>query len=610
MKKIGILLLTLLLTIIFALHFITPEKSNPPEAVEGILDLRTWSFEKDGIVELKGEWEFYLNEWLDFEKLNSNNLYTSKIVRIPATKSSMANAGIPDDNYYYGTLRLRIMLPKGEDVYGLRNHFVLTAYKLYLDDKFVNEIGTVGENRETSSPMYKWSNVYFKPDYDEIQIIYQTSDFYFGDSAIVPPRLGLVEQVSFEARTALGRDLFLFGILLIMGLYHLSLYYMRRKDLSPLFFGIFCLSFGFRMLLVGERFAMNFIDVDFLIFAKLAYTCVFLGYSALCAFLYYTLKPIFAEWFIKISIAIGVVSCSILWILPFNFAHYILIGYALIGIPLLIYGLSRVGYGVYKDVEFALPVFLGFMFLSVTLVNDLIYEFTLENRPSLIPIGIAIFIFSQAYTLSSKFSIAFSHAEALFDENISIMEKLKHINANLESMVEDRTFELKRALEEMEIMSKTDYLTKLPNRRFMFQKITELINSQTPFYVGVADLDKFKIINDTFGHDKGDSILIDISKRMVEALDEKGFVGRWGGEEFLIIFYGASDKEVLELAENIRETVASKYNIAIKSAVTITIGICKYERESNLDLVIGSADKALYEGKISGRNQCRLNKLI
>ncbi len=583
-----------------------PTAIQTPKPVNGVLDLSNWSFEKDGIVSLKGEWSFYFNRFFDHEDFIRGVDVSPSPVEIPSTKESMAAHKPFADNTFYGTMRLVVKLPEGKKSYGLRSDIMLTSFRLYVDGKFSGGVGKAGTSEQTSVPYYDKLTTYFQHENNEVELIYHTSDFTAKDCSIAAPRIGLADQISREAQLGMGRDLFLFGMLLIMGIYHFGLYIMRLKDRAPLYFGVFCLLFALRMLLVGERFLSGHLNLGFFVYGRLAYFSVFIGFAALCGFLYFALDGLFAKWFIKCSVAWGAVfGFLILW-MPYSLADLLLMVYAAFGFVLLGYAMVRLVIGVWKKHPFANTVFLGFAFLGITFINDLIYQITLANTPSLIPLGVSVFTFTQAYTLSAKFSNAYARAEQLSVENESILSKLKLMNSNLESLVEERTSDLQKALGEMEVMSKTDYLTKLPNRRLVLSKINELIGQKKSFYIGLADIDHFKEVNDRFGHVKGDEILVRLSSILRKAVGDCGFVGRWGGEEFLIVMEADHIDTILGKANEIRSAAEEHRHDDIGENVTLTIGLCKYRENISINAMIAEADKALYQGKLAGRNRCMI----
>ena len=597
----------IIMLIASVVHYLDrPNQPYSPTPVKGVVDLQNWSFEKNGAVSLSGEWSFYFNKFLSHEDFVKGVATPVYYIKVPGTKKSM-NAVKPfPSNKFYGTMRLVIKLPPQTKTYGLRSNFVLSSHKLYINGEYFGEIGKIGNSKENSIPYYRIMNSYFQPDKNELELIYQTADFSFGDCAIIAPRIGLANQITNEACVGLGRDLFLFGMLLIMGIYHLGLYYMRQKDRAPLYFGIFCLAFSIRMLIVGERYLPSIITWDYVSYVKVAYICVFVGFYSLCCFIYHSLPSLFKKWVVQLSVFCGISATIFSAILPYKMLDYLLLVYSIIGFPLIGFAIIRLIYGVWHKHPFSSGVLIGFCSLAIALVNDLIYQFTLSNHGSMIPLGVSIFTFTQAYTLSAKFSNAFTQAEQLSEENASILVELTNMNANLESIVDERTADLKNAMLEMDIMSKIDYLTKLPNRRLMFQNIDKLIEEKQSFFIALSDIDKFKNVNDSFGHDKGDEILKRVAVVMTNTLGKDGFVGRWGGEEFLMVFHTNQTTDALRIANNVCEKISECTYEGLPVQITMTVGICAYVEGMAVDTCIANADNALYVGKANGRNQCHL----
>jgi len=157
--------------------------------------------------------------------------------------------------------------------------------------------------------------------------------------------------------------------------------------------------------------------------------------------------------------------------------------------------------------------------------------------------------------------------------------------------------------------SKLDFLTGLNNRRSMFDKAKHNDKdhkaNKYDTTVIMADIDHFKRVNDTHGHNHGDAVLIQVSELIKSSLRDTDIVARWGGEEFLVLLAKTNIKEGTSVAEKIRETIANKPFIYddVEHNVTLTLGIASYGSNSNFEETIQLADKALYEGKESGRNR-------
>lgn len=169
---------------------------------------------------------------------------------------------------------------------------------------------------------------------------------------------------------------------------------------------------------------------------------------------------------------------------------------------------------------------------------------------------------------------------------------------------------LKLAIDELEISSTTDPLTELYNRRYMLRKIDlereRFKRSTKPFSIIITDIDHFKEINDTYGHDCGDYVLKELAILMKNLLRKVDFIARWGGEEFLMLLTETDVSEALIMAERLRNQIASHtfffHEHALK--VTMTFGISEYQDEPTMEDAFKRADRGLYQGKNNGRNQC------
>ena len=172
-----------------------------------------------------------------------------------------------------------------------------------------------------------------------------------------------------------------------------------------------------------------------------------------------------------------------------------------------------------------------------------------------------------------------------------------------------RGMSLIRRKQEAEETARLDFLTGLNNRRFMFDQIRLNDQSQETHDIAttliLADLDHFKQINDTYGHDHGDAVLIQVSGLIKSSLRGTDIVARWGGEEFLVLLPKTDIRQGTSVAETIRETIANKPIIygGVEHHVTLTLGVASYNTHSNFEDTIQRADKALYKGKELGRNQ-------
>jgi diguanylate cyclase (GGDEF)-like protein/PAS domain S-box-containing protein len=162
--------------------------------------------------------------------------------------------------------------------------------------------------------------------------------------------------------------------------------------------------------------------------------------------------------------------------------------------------------------------------------------------------------------------------------------------------------------EELKRMAVTDPLTGVCNRRQgerMFRSdLAEAGRYGFPLSVLVLDIDHFKKINDTLGHEAGDLVLVELTARLTANLRTSDLLARWGGEEFVVIMRHCCLADALTLGEKLRRLVAESSFPGV-GTVTVSIGAAQLRSEDNLATLFRRADRAMYAAKISGRNSVR-----
>jgi len=174
-----------------------------------------------------------------------------------------------------------------------------------------------------------------------------------------------------------------------------------------------------------------------------------------------------------------------------------------------------------------------------------------------------------------------------------------------------------QAREELRYRATHDALTGIPNRAAILETLkheqSRQLRAGGSYSILMVDLDHFKAINDTHGHPTGDVVLQDVARRMKSSLRDYDTVGRYGGEEFLIVIPTSDVPGTLAIAERIREVVASTPVTTLKGdlAVTASIGIAVSPASNPLDteMLLHLADEALYRAKNLGRNRAELATL-
>ena len=167
---------------------------------------------------------------------------------------------------------------------------------------------------------------------------------------------------------------------------------------------------------------------------------------------------------------------------------------------------------------------------------------------------------------------------------------------------------LKSHNEELVMLATIDPLTELFNRRAMMDFLrmiqSKSADSGKPYVIGLSDIDDFKHINDTYGHDAGDAALQIAAKIMAMNVPAEGYIARWGGEEFLFAVPGTDLDTGIEFTERIRGLIEEERFGSGESefGITITIGICEAAPGADFEKMISTADGRLYKGKSAGKN--------
>jgi diguanylate cyclase (GGDEF)-like protein len=175
-----------------------------------------------------------------------------------------------------------------------------------------------------------------------------------------------------------------------------------------------------------------------------------------------------------------------------------------------------------------------------------------------------------------------------------------------ENIQMERRLELEEQARNLDFRATTDPLTGLFNRRKLNRELAmEMLRAQrygTPLSLVMYDVDHFKDVNDTYGHQTGDKVLIEMSHFVAAHIRQNDMLARWGGEEFVIVAPGLDCTMARQFAEKLRDEMATM-RLPGMSPVTCSFGVAQFEARDTLDEFIARADRAMYQAKVSGRNR-------
>ncbi len=238
-----------------------------------------------------------------------------------------------------------------------------------------------------------------------------------------------------------------------------------------------------------------------------------------------------------------------------------------------------------KEVMLFTIIFGGsFLYISITGMGEA--DFTYMELFKLVSMQGLISFFVVMYVQANK-----DYQEVISEQ----ANALKESNTQLAKLYRAKAIE-----------ASIDALTGLSNRLSLMKKLDELFalyrRSREVFSIILFDIDHFKLVNDTYGHNKGDEILKSIAKISLESVREIDMVSRYGGEEFLVILPKTNAIVAQSVAERIRMSMQENIKIENKS-ITASFGVVQIREKTDIDKLINLADQALYRAKESGRNR-------
>lgn len=249
-------------------------------------------------------------------------------------------------------------------------------------------------------------------------------------------------------------------------------------------------------------------------------------------------------------------------------------------------------------------------FLFALVLMDLI--FTCRNRWNqcavvlfLCVIRLALYFYCRMYAATIQLQIFYDIFLQVFTTvAVFFMLYLNGMMLARDSQIIER--KLMKYNKELQRAANTDMLTKLWNRLFLMQYMEKKVASPDIFMsIAIGDIDFFKKVNDTYGHECGDEVLRTLAAVFKKEMEGYGVVARWGGEEFIFVFEGVNGDEAMVLLDHlqrvVRDTVINYEGLQLK--VTMTFGLVEYNTKLRLDENINIADERLYIGKEKGRDR-------
>ncbi len=390
-----------------------------PVAINGELDLSGWDFDKNGVVKLDGQWAFYWQQLLspqDFFQPEGITMTDSFF--IPGRWDGRLIEGVEQTGDGFATFRLLVKVNPAARILAIRIKEESSAYTLWINGKEVARNGVVGDSPEHMVAQYLLQLKPFVVDSDSLEFVLQVSNFHHRKGGVwFPIELGNFSDIQNRQYLAWAVDLFLFGSLLVMGLYYLFIFLLRKKEYSAIYFSVFCLLIAVRTVFTNTRFFVYlFPDFPWEIIYKIELLTVTVTFPVMLMFIHSLYPRECSRYVVRGIQAIGVLTSIFVVLVDARLSSHIVVPYQLVIVFLYLnitYVLVR---AVLRKRSGAGIILIGMTLLYASIINDVLASQAIISTPFLASIGMLLLALSQSFGLARNFVAAFNSVERLSSE--------------------------------------------------------------------------------------------------------------------------------------------------------------------------------------------------
>lgn len=412
---------------------------------EGILDLGDWD-RADDVINLSGDWEFYWQNLFTYDQINDITAKPDLLAGVPKVWNSYQINSQSLPGFGYATYRVKIKnAPVGQSL-AIRMPAVSAAYNLYLNEKLIASNGKVGTDQEHFSPQYRPVVVAFLPPSEDFDLIVQVANFSYARGGIWNPIfMGSAHSIANYDKAIGYKDMGLVGAFLIMALYYLCIYYMRREGISSLYFALLCLLAICLTIIYGDHVINRIFPwAGYSIIVAIDYVAT--TWAPIClVFLIGELFPEQTSPKVKKLFAIfGVLISLFILLFPIHIYTSLLYPLQAVGLVMAAYAVVCVAMAFAKNKSDSAIIMAGALVAVVGAVHDVLYQNNMISARwgELCSVGFMVFLFLQAFVLARRSSQAFKDAQML-------SERLRSLNKLKEDFLANTSHELRTPLNAM-----------------------------------------------------------------------------------------------------------------------------------------------------------------
>jgi len=618
MRKIintqGVILLTvtarigLLIVLMLSFSSISSAHRTTVTNVAATFDFANWQ-SNDGAVVLNGAWSMHWQQQLSPQNWPvAHSQEIPPTIELPITwdRPEVANPMYPGKGFATFTATLANL---STDVrWGLIIPEQSTSFRLFVNDAVVAEGGIAGLSKDSSEPYS--GNQFVELGYlpENTRLTWHVSNYYHASG-------GPWQALTIGSYTELRNHYFLqtfdqalvVALALIASLFLVIQFFIDRCERVTLVLSAFAFLIALRVGITDNQPLYQMLGVlDWQLHIRLLYLTMLLAPPLVLLWQHHIFPAEISMRSIRYVSYVFVLPVLSVFILPAAiFTQFLMLFQILLIAVIAIYSWSLLKVLIRKRQGGSYLV-LGAAILIITILHDIaIYSQWLSNSRLWIAYGLLAFLFSLAINMLYLRAKQKQQVEDL-------SQQLLAANKQLEARVAQRTMELAEkadALEEandkLQILANIDGLTGVLNRRAFVEQLEMLARVKPSIALLMIDVDHFKMINDNYGHTVGDQVLKRLSDVFLEMKREHDRIGRFGGEEFMVLLQDISarglDSYCRRLLDVVRKIDFS--DIAPLDGITISIGTTMATLNAkNIDQLIQQADDVMYQVKNSGRD--------
>ena len=396
----------LFVAIFGAIFYFSKKYDTDLRATAGVLDLRGTDFSKVDSVPLKGKWDFYWEEFVPIETITKqlpevNHRYIDELKK---WNNVVLEDGTKLTGDGYATIHLKVIVDNPDQEYAFQSLFIMTAYKVYIDEDLVYESGKIGKTKETMVPDMDIKVVRFRPKNKEFHITFHISNFYHYTGGIRSFfKLGLSDKIQRTYNVASMIDIFTFGAGLIAALYIFGLFLLDRKNFPALYLSILTVLISLKSIVSLQVMVTQiFPSATFENYMNVLYYHSFPSLVIVALYSHALFPGEIKIWIRNLLIVVGTCLSLTIVFFPVKVYSHFAVPYLFTILTVQLYYLFIILLCVKRKREGSIYFLAGFYLLLIASTSDSLYVSGILDVMYVLHIGVIIYIFIQFIILSDR----------------------------------------------------------------------------------------------------------------------------------------------------------------------------------------------------------------